>query len=348
VAPERTPRIRWVAWLFWGGLAAWFAAAVAVRWLGERNGATAFAMYAPPGIWAVPLVVLAAGIPAAGWRRRLAAWLAAAFYLGCVHAEFRWNRPGPPGGEVFKLVSNNAGQSPLRTLQGVLAAERPDAVALQDVPGGVRACRTLFPGWNIVGFGEFILLSRHPILGVTPVEGARWRRRAVAARFEVEWGGERIAVYNVHFPSPRRDLGRARPEDALTGILDPLALPESGAKLSFGEAMAARLGLARAFAREVSREALPALVAGDFNLPDLGPGYRALAAEMTDAFDVAGRGYGYTFPGVTRNPLALFRPWLRLDYQFAGAGWRVVECRVEPPRPAQHLGLIGVYARGRG
>ena len=53
---------------------------------------------------------------------------------------------------------------------------------------------------------------------------------------------------------------------------------------------------------------------------------------MTDAFTRAGRGWGLTFPGVTRNPLTVFGPWLRLDYFFVGP--RLAKSSNAVPNPA--------------
>ena len=83
-------------------------------------------------------------------------------------------------------------------------------------------------------------------------------------------------------------------------------------------------------------ERRPVLVAGDFNLPDRGFLYRMFRRNMVDAHKARGRGYGYTFPGDTKNPLTLFRPWLRLDYVFAGFEWKILRCRTEPSRRSQH------------
>ena len=74
--------------------------------------------------------------------------------------------------------------------------------------------------------------------------------------------------------------------------------------------------LARGLLEVLKNEKRPVIVVGDFNTPDHGGIYKMLAAEFTDAFATVGQGYGETFPGDVHTPVAGFRPWLRLDYQF--------------------------------
>ena len=93
----------------------------------------------------------------------------------------------------------------------------------------------------------------------------------------------------------------------------------------------------------LSRETLPFIVCGDFNTPDHGIIYHTVSRGLTDAHLHAGRGWGLTFPGATRNPLSLHGPWLRLDYAFAGRGWQPVYCSPEPGRRSQHCAVAAHF-----
>ena len=83
-------------------------------------------------------------------------------------------------------------------------------------------------------------------------------------------------------------------------------------------------------------EKRPFLAVGDFNMPDHGYAYHLFAGQLTDAAKRAGRGYGFTLPGTTRNPLSLFGPWLRIDYIFSSAALKPIYCRTEDWRKSQH------------
>jgi hypothetical protein len=78
-------------------------------------------------------------------------------------------------------------------------------------------------------------------------------------------------------------------------------------------------------------------------MPSNGHIRRIFSGELRDAFAECGRGYGFTFPGFTRNPLSLFQPWLRLDYLFAGRGFRPCYVRTEPGRPSQHRAVAAGF-----
>jgi endonuclease/exonuclease/phosphatase family metal-dependent hydrolase len=58
------------------------------------------------------------------------------------------------------------------------------------------------------------------------------------------------------------------------------------------------------------KEAVPVVIAGDFNLPGQSFLFRRYLSSYQDGFEEAGRGFGYTFP--TRFP------WMRLDRILAG------------------------------
>jgi endonuclease/exonuclease/phosphatase (EEP) superfamily protein YafD len=99
-------------------------------------------------------------------------------------------------------------------------------------------------------------------------------------------------------------------------------------------------------ARRIQAEKDPVIIAGDFNTPAFGPIYRLFGDVLQDAHLIAGSALGQTFPGDTRNPLAFFHPWLRLDQVFASAEWEVAHCQPQPVR-SQHLPVFAVL-RHRG
>ncbi len=115
--------------------------------------------------------------------------------------------------------------------------------------------------------------------------------------------------------------------------------------MSFGEAMTARVQLARDLAGVLSGETRPFVALGDFNMPPDGYVHHVITAGLADCFEKAGRGFGFTFPCDTANPLTLGGPWLRLDYIIAGPGWRALECRVEPDRRSQHRAVVATLSK---
>ena len=77
---------------------------------------------------------------------------------------------------------------------------------------------------------------------------------------------------------------------------------------------------------------LPTLIAGDFNTPSPSPLLRAFRPHFREAFQEAGRGFGYTWPSVF--------PGLRIDQVLVGPEWRVTRCWVGEALGSDHCPMI--------
>lgn len=306
------------------------------RW-GERNALLSVLLFAPPWLFLLPSAVLAP--IALIVRPRLCLWHAAAVVLVLFgYMTFRGGSRVARTDEALSIVTHNVGQGNRQQFADFIRAENPDVILLQDARNRGTGYASAFPEHYVAGRGEFLLVSRHLIQQAALLEKPKWRGRAVAARYEIIVRGQRLAVYNVHMPTPRRQLSRVLTGRAVTDFF-----AEDDAPGSYQEWIAARIELARELAEAFAAERLPFIVGGDFNMPDHGHIYHLFASRMTDAFASAGRGWGLTFPGESRNPVALFGPWLRLDYLFAGRGWTPVSCDTEPGRKSQHLAVIARF-----
>jgi vancomycin resistance protein VanJ len=98
---------------------------------------------------------------------------------------------------------------------------------------------------------------------------------------------------------------------------------------------------AKVLSRLAETEALPLIVAGDFNATDRNDSYATLTRHLSDAWRGAGSGLGNTFPGASRSdtprssrpdPLGIDVPqWLlRIDYVFHSDDWQAVDARIGP------------------
>jgi endonuclease/exonuclease/phosphatase (EEP) superfamily protein YafD len=85
----------------------------------------------------------------------------------------------------------------------------------------------------------------------------------------------------------------------------------------------------------------PIIFAGDLNATPTNDDYQTLTGPLTDAWAEAGRGFGHTFPGASREetpgsstPQLFGRPlpkWLvRIDYIFHSSHWRTLAARNPP------------------
>ncbi|MDW8308913.1 MAG: endonuclease/exonuclease/phosphatase family protein [Verrucomicrobiales bacterium] len=296
-------------------------------------------LFLPPQLWLAPLLVLTPLCVL--WHKPLCALhLAIALGVGFGYMGFRWHRPLPARAPALTVVTANVGQRDPRRLAAFLEQTQPDVVLYQDGrrPG-------LLPTANRAGFWsarqrEFVVASRWPIRSSGLVGALRYDRQPVAAWFELDWNGRAVVLYNVHMPTPRRFLEKFRGEGyGLEAVRwrGLLSRADRDANAAYWQE---RKRLAEGLREALRRETRPMIVAGDFNMPDHGWLYRMFAREWTDAFAARGRGWGMTFPGRGGPVQQLIGPWLRLDYVLCDAHWRVLDCVVEPPQPAEHRAVM--------
>lgn len=316
-----------------------------IDWRAGCNWWSSILLFFPAQVWLAPLLVL---LPAAVWlKNRRLCWLLLTSVPLVFLVFLRVHvRVGHPDRADVKLVSNNIDLRDLGSLWSFIDARNPDVIALQETASWRRAIRERFPDYHISTDGEFALVSRFPIVSATPVAGmTRWGQ-PLAIRYEVMRQGGPLVIYNVHMPTPRFYF-RALRDDVLLHKGPP---PEEGTSTdsvrSYREYWNRRLELAGLLIEAVRSEKKPYLLAGDFNMPDHGFLYRAFSSRYTDSFAKAGLGYGLTFPGNSTTIVSLYRPWMRIDYQFAGFGVVPLSCEVEPWSRAKHMALYGQYRIG--
>ena len=327
--------------LGWGTLAyvaGLVCAMFALEWWGERLWVFSLLLYAPAQTLLLPLLVLTPLCLLA--RPRLCLWhLAAMLALAFGYMSFHWSASSRRDEKMITAVTFNSGESSRPQFAEFIEREKPDVILLQDAHSRGSEFAAKLPGTFVAGVGEFVFVSKFPIQKSALLAEPKWAGHPVAARFEVMVQGRPLVFYSVHLPTPRQELSRFLGGRRILGDLVGRRHREPGFG-NYREWLAQRIALARALAKIFQDERQPFIVAGDFNTPDHGCIYHLFAGEMSDAFTQAGRGWGLTFPGSTHNPVAGFGPWLRLDYFFAGRGWRAVECRPEPGAKSQHKAVL--------
>lgn len=315
---------------------------VAIEWGGERLWLLSLLLFAPPQVMLLPLLILTPLCVV--FRPRLCLWhLALVLVLAFCFMNFRWSGTTARREGAITAVTFNAGQSNRAQFTEFIEREKPDIVVMQDAGTSLaNFLQTKLPGYHVARLGEFSCVSRFPIQKSALLAAPIGEGRPVGARFEVVVNAQPVACYSVHMPTPRRVLSHFMGGRRILGDLAGLSHrdPLYG---SYGEWLTSRIQLARDLRQVLADEKLPFIVGGDFNMADHGYIYHLFAGEMTDAFKASGRGWGMTFPGTTRNPVAGFGPWLRLDYFFAGRGWRAVECRPEPGAKSQHKAVLARF-----
>jgi endonuclease/exonuclease/phosphatase (EEP) superfamily protein YafD len=322
-----------------------YAAALAALGAMNRIGADrwwfgAVNLYLPQALWAVPGVLLLAACLLRGRRR---AWLPAlllAAVLGPIMG-FRWSMRTPPGpgGRGVRVMTCNAkyGDRDTGELFKDIVKYQPAVVLLQDADGLMEGpSAAFFKGWNVRSFDQFVIASRLPLSVAEVCWSTTAMGRRPMLRCRVDLGGRAVTLYDVHFLSPRDGLNAFRTsQDGRWHFRAAIQDIEESAAVRFEEA--------RALRSLVEREAGPVIIAGDLNSPDPSQVCASLrGAGLQDAFDAAGRGYGYTYGHyLLQHRLPWFRlSWMRIDHIMTGAGVRAWRCWVGTRKASDHRPVI--------
>jgi endonuclease/exonuclease/phosphatase family metal-dependent hydrolase len=140
-----------------------------------------------------------------------------------------------------------------------------------------------------------------------------------ALRYTFRSSAGPFTVFSVHLSSPRTALWDAR-------------------NLNFGalaESATERRIESRAVSVWVNRADSATVVAGDFNLPDGSRALREGWADMTDAFEARGLGFGQT--------MRAGRFTVRIDHVFSAGAISPTDVRVESGFPSEHRPVVVEY-----
>lgn len=309
--------------------------------LAESTWFTACLIYMPWGIWLLPLPIIAM---LALLARPLALLpliipiISVFWYL-----DFNWTGERKAPEDAWRLISASMGQRSRVEAFKLLDRVNPKLIIMQEAQN-LRGYLSYSKDYNQLREGEYHTISHFSILEATPVQFPDLYFPPVALRcLLADEHGNAFVLYNVHLPTPRQDFRRMQGRNGLLKtILKREGFLSEYNRKRFEEAMERRVQMAERLADKISQETLPTIAAGDFNVPRRSQSYRIYNRILTDAHDIAGFGTDMTFPGYSKNPLALFKPWLRLDYIFVNQHWEVYQYRTEKSRQPQHLAVTAL------
>jgi len=313
-----------------------------LKWVGEKNVATALLLYAPPSLWFIPLPFL---LWSAFHFGRL--WMAGTMFAGVAASlmlsGWQFHKTSTSEGAVLRVMTCNRGQQGSQSQQGFKNSTRPDILVLQEAAGrsrGLAKSPENAEFTHSASVGEHTILSRFPVLGSSILPAGAAPRQARAVRFVVNWFGRKISVYSVHLRTPRDALRAQWPGALVYGVLGLPGTVWGERRKQYQAFWDGQIADAKMILEAAREDPLPVILAGDFNAPHSGHIRHLLARELSDAHEEAGNGCGFTFPGVTRNPLSLGGPWLRIDYIFFNHEWSALQCVTERDRPSQHRAVM--------
>lgn len=326
--------LRFFSAVAWINLAVVVAAWAVMHWGADRWWWATVLSFLPRWLWAAPLAVL---VPITLFRpRRLwlvtsltalsVAWplmgfcgvrsvVGGAWSMASGESAIDNGRLAPNRVRVLTCNVGLAGydRSELATL---IAETDPDLIALEEdiTAEELAAARRDF---HVTAVQGIAVASRWPIVDSQTLGWpTAWGPRPIALRVRCQAPAGDFDFVALHLCSPRKGLEAVkwrRPDAA--------------------ETMQANTNLRRAESAKVTRwlETLPGpvIVAGDLNMPPESQLFKRDWNNFTDAFAIAGWGYGYTYGYTTSG-------WfygIRIDHILADAGWNVECCRL-----GRHIG----------
>jgi endonuclease/exonuclease/phosphatase family metal-dependent hydrolase len=235
--------------------------------------------------------------------------------------EWRIGPPRPPQGQALTVLTLNTGR-------GVSSSELSRVVEQADVDIAVfQECGRTFsmqladtPGWFVRSAGSLCSASRYPIISHDVLRRSVGGVGAMAIALVLQVAPtRRISLFNVHLETVREGI------DAVSDM-GPSTMA------AFRDNLASRALESRIVSDAVARAPHPAIVAGDFNLPTDSAIYRENWRRLSNAFEQAGVGFGYT----------KYTSWwgARIDHILYDGDWRAVRAGVGPALGSDHRPVI--------
>lgn len=218
----------------------------------------------------------------AGWRAGLGWALAGAAAFAHTVPQFVPRFSDVAAGCTLRILTYNTLSRTENDAETALLVREvsPDFIFLQETgdPQATAAAITALPGWENASVmmrpqRSSLAISRFPMW----VRDGEWADQRVETSIE----GVPVSIWNVHGP---KDFMSQENYDIYH---------------------------AKLFA-EIAQTRHARIVAGDFNATDLTPEMRKLLSVLDDAFQTAGWGFGFTFPGPARA-MGRIAPFLRID-----------------------------------
>lgn len=335
-----------------------------MRYVGERNMFFAFCLYLPPLLWYLPaLVLLPLCLLVGAWRTLLVSCLCVALSVSVFFGyKLGSHEPvamvAPPTRLV--VLTNNRGQNAGQSLKPFKNLVKPDVMVFQEA-GGTASRYLADPAYGEFKdgrdvAGEFSLVSRYPIVSGDPVTltvaavprsvyepTTATETYTIAARYVLDVNGTHVVVYNVHMPTPRDTLRYYQRGVFLYGLIGLPGTPFAAKRVANQKGWDQRMELVLKLLERARQETGPTLLVGDFNMPSTGWSYQQVLKDFAEAHAEAGSGFGFTFPGVTRNPLSFGGAWMRIDHLFFDREhWYCHQGITEPDRASQHRAAAAV------
>lgn len=332
---------RWVTRLSWVNLAVLFVISALLFAVSENWWFSSAMTYAPRSPYVVPalllLVLSVAYSRSAILVNLISIATVAGPIMGLTLPIAQWTATASDDLDGFKLKVLSCNVQDYKPDFASVLAEigrfNPDVVVMQDAWDRSKLLNSYFAEWHVVRHGEFFLASRYPARLVAVGHFEAFDRDGII-QCELELPSTKVMFFNIHQMTPRHGL-RA------LDISSPITQRGSSQLSRYLVLRAEEAGATRDFV-ETNRGQAPTLIAGDFNMPCESSLYQNNWFGFQNAFNIAGTGYGYSFPCTQQYCWPGGNPWLRLDHILADDAWQVRSCVVGKANGSDHRLITSV------
>ena len=308
----------------------------------------AFNLYLPQAVWAVPGILITAFALKVARQWIWVPLLGVAWVVGPLMG-LCWPLSAPresQGSVPLRVMTWNIKYGTHDKLAHLelmhdIDMNNPAVVLLQDAGGLLDGpFGKFFSRWNVRTDGQYVIASRLPLGEIQVRRMSFSGGDHTCVRTQLKLGGTDVALYNVHFESPRSGLNALRVVKQ-----KPWYLPKAVQTLANN--VEARFSQVQELREYIRQEKGPVIVAGDLNSPDVSLVCATLrAVGLHDAFAEGGRGYGYTYGHFLlqhRAPAFNFS-WMRIDHIMVSSQFQSQRCWTGTYMASDHRPVIADLA----
>lgn len=214
---------------------------------------------------------------------------------------------------------------------------KPDVVAFQEAMRPPRLQLEHFEDWHQIHVRGLWVGSKWPLRLLGECQTQLFSHLS-GVTVEVDAPFGKFVLTDLHLMTARKSLVELRPLELLSGDSQ---LTLAGATVERSE----EARQVRAFVTEHQSDS-PLIVVGDFNMPTSSSVYRESFGDLTNAFESAAFGFGFTAPCKRFRHWPSNTPWQRIDHILASDSWEVRECHIGEHDGSDHR-LIAATLRLR-
>ncbi len=234
--------------------------------------------------------------------------------------------PATVADNTIRVLSLNAqgGFGVAQRLSAIIAAYTPQVMTFQECGEGLAQELARRSEWYVSRYGGLCTASRWPIGLMDSMPRAAFERvrdfgyggSGMVVRYSIVHPSRPFHLVNLHLETPRKGLQSLLGDDGFIPdeVRGMVNTPRDGSRLSLNALIRNQESERASVWSSRTMNAVPLIVAGDFNLPVESSIYREYWRGLINAFSTSGHGFGFT-----KREGALLR--IRIDHVLSAPQW---------------------------